>query len=334
MFTHPLFVPFNVRNSMISDIGTDINDLELYQQYETLKSFMPESDIFNGLSKSYITGKLPAHFDCGGWIKSRPTENHYIQSYQALFTFSNPSINRGVSDDNLKAYWKFNESSGDIINQSQSAADLGSGADIQITGGTYSQTGIIGNSVQFNGTSDYGVIGTSKSQFNFMHNSSGLFTMFFWMKYTDGTADRKIWHNTNGLSDIGCSLAVGAAENLYFQLFDGDGAAPYITLDVSSYVPVEDVWHMYCIDYDYNGGTSTGTNINFRKDNANLNSTGLSDTTVSDSDSTYVMHISKNSAGASGYLKGEFDEWSCWNKVLSDDDRASLYNGGSGLEIY
>ena len=57
------------------------------------------------------------------------------------------SLNAGganMDDTDLKAYYKFNESSGDIINKSEATASLGSAADIAITGATYSQTGKIG----------------------------------------------------------------------------------------------------------------------------------------------------------------------------------------------
>lgn len=47
----PLFVPFNIRNTMIHDIKKDINQIKPNKQYETLLSFMPRENIFRGLEK-------------------------------------------------------------------------------------------------------------------------------------------------------------------------------------------------------------------------------------------------------------------------------------------
>ena len=61
-----------------------------------------------------------------------------------------PSMNRaaGFDDTGLKAYYKFNETSGNLINVSESAVDLGSAADGTSSGDpTYSETGKIGLSL-------------------------------------------------------------------------------------------------------------------------------------------------------------------------------------------
>ena len=52
-----LFVPFNVRNTMMHDIKKDIEEIKPNEQYETLLSFMPKEDIFRGLEKRYSKAK-------------------------------------------------------------------------------------------------------------------------------------------------------------------------------------------------------------------------------------------------------------------------------------
>ena len=47
----PLFVPFNIRNNMIHDIQTDIDQIKPQNQYQTLLSYMKEKEILNGLIK-------------------------------------------------------------------------------------------------------------------------------------------------------------------------------------------------------------------------------------------------------------------------------------------
>ena len=57
----PLFVPFKIRNTMIDETGTDLNEIIPSKQYETLLSFMPKEDIFRGLEKRY--SKARANFN-------------------------------------------------------------------------------------------------------------------------------------------------------------------------------------------------------------------------------------------------------------------------------
>ena len=44
-----------------------------------------------------------------------------------------------MDDSNLKAYYKFNETSGTVTNQSVSVDTLGTSADCTVTGATYNQ---------------------------------------------------------------------------------------------------------------------------------------------------------------------------------------------------
>ena len=53
----PLFVPFKIRNTMIDETGTDLNEIIPSKQYETLLSFMPKEDIFRGLEKRFSKAK-------------------------------------------------------------------------------------------------------------------------------------------------------------------------------------------------------------------------------------------------------------------------------------
>mgnify|MGYP003139578515 FL=1 len=71
--------------------------------------------------------------------------------------------------DELKCYWKFNESSGDIINQAAavgSTDSLGTAANLQVTGASYNNTNTPFNTMNFDGTNDVAIAGTSVSQFN------------------------------------------------------------------------------------------------------------------------------------------------------------------------
>ena len=60
-------------------------------------------------------------------------------------------------DSELKFYGKFSETSGDIINQSESSDSLGDSADIEISGGTYDQESFAdwSKSLYMDGIDDY-----------------------------------------------------------------------------------------------------------------------------------------------------------------------------------
>ena len=56
----PLFIPFNIRNTLIDESGKDINQIMPNKQYQTLLSYMPKEDIFRGLEKRF--SKARANF--------------------------------------------------------------------------------------------------------------------------------------------------------------------------------------------------------------------------------------------------------------------------------
>ena len=140
--------------------------------------------------------------------------------------FSSAGSVEPLDDENLVGYWKFNESSGNIINVSESDESLGSAANISMTGGTYDVTGTpsgIGNGVTFDGTDDYGTFGTSTSQFNFMHNTSAVWTLAWWMKLNEIGSDdtfcaTKI--NTDGGTD-GYSIRLRSDNKLSTFIING-----------------------------------------------------------------------------------------------------------------
>ena len=334
VLSRPLFIPFNVRNKMINDIGHDINEIDQYEQYETLQSFMSEEDISSGLSKNITNGKMVG-FDLNGWIKSRPTEYHYINPYQSLTSFSNPSLNRTPPPDgtSLKAYWQFNEASGDLINNAGSVPNnstLGSAADGQNTSVTYSATGHIGDTYTYDGTTSRTTIGSSASQWNFMHNTTFLFTFAFWLKYTTTGTQRVVWsEELQSTANIGTNFTITTTEGAFFQVLNT--SASFTQLDVSAgFIPDTTSWHLYLMTGDYALGSN---NFKIRRDNANLNQIGITGTN-SNSDSTNAMRLGVRSDDTAQFLTGSLDETSVWNKELSAADQTLLYNGGAGVELY
>ena len=81
-------------------------------------------------------------------------------------------------------------------------------------------------------------------------------------------------------------------------------------------------WHLVVISYDSATKVATGF-----IDNANTASTApLSAARYAGPSTLTVGH-----AGAYGYWDGQIDEVAIWSRVLTEDERAELYNAGSGF---
>jgi len=241
-----------------------------------------------------------------------------------------------ISDSELKTYWKMNEKSGEIINDSESSDSIGDGCNLDVTGATYAQTGIggtIGKSLLFDGVNDYAIAGTSKSQFNFMHNSTALFSVSFWMKTAAAAgATHTIFEDNQHFSQKqGVSLSTRVDDKIIFIITKSDnGNYPCIWISTNDYIPDAD-WHFYCMTYDQ---SLANTNMVFRRDNANKVTENKTAHAPVDTDSTDVMTIGKDSGNADTYLDGNLQQLTIWNRVLSEAEQTILYNAGNGLGVY
>lgn len=239
----------------------------------------------------------------------------------------------GFDDTSLKAYYKFNESSGNIINQSESAADLGSAADITITGATYSATGIIGNALSFDGTNDYGECGTSLSQWNFLHDTNASWTICFWMKALSamGSQENGII-DTNGASASFTGLSIYGTTTQQLAVFIANGSTAVLQFGTgNNYIPDTTNFHFYTITYDHSLGSN---NMTIKRDDANVQNATKTGNTPSSGNASHSMEIMRNTRTNSNYVNAVIDEVSIWDRILTDTELTSLYNSGSGLELY
>jgi len=351
----PLFIPFNIRNKIINENCTkqkDISEFPTNKQYQILLSYMPEKNIYAGIQKR-INDKLynkktrnsfstPYEVYKNGWDEDQIKEwirTHPIKgSSTTLLALSGSqfaSVNRGavlnVSDTDLKTYQKFDESAGDIINLSQSTADLGSAADMQIVGATYSQTGKVGNSLSFDGTDDKGTYGSSLSQFNFLHNSTSLWTIIFWMKLGTAAADRlfSTGDSEYTVNEIGIGMSTSTTKVIHVTIGNGTASLVIDSTTTNDYIPDTTNWYYYVISYDQGLGSN---NLKLKRNDANLEQ--FSKTVNAPSNSNAAQALVLAALSTSRHLHANFDEVSIWNKVVSGADQTTLYNSGNGLAIY
>ena len=245
------------------------------------------------------------------------------------FLFALPPID----DEDLLVYWKFNEPSGDVLNQSESDDSIGAGADLQITGATYDNgSPPVGKSMLFDGSNDYAKAGTSVSQFNFLNQADCKWTICFWMKWltTSSTSPQMLFGNCNTGSDTGIAIRVAddpaKAINV---LFANSGAVNLISSE--DYIPDLTEWHFYCLTYDQ---TLASSNMVYRRDNANEETDNKSGTRAS-SNATAPLNIgARPDLSSPSFSNMQINEVSIWGKILDDNEQTKLYNGGDGRAIY
>ena len=241
-------------------------------------------------------------------------------------------------DSKLKAYWKFDEGSGTVYNVSEGTEDLGSDADITMNGGTYSvatDMGDLGTGVTFDGTDDSGYCGSNLSQWNYISNTSGLASFFFWAKFLSAPSEETFIGTvyTEG-TQIGLLIRIHSTMKMLWHISRGTDATR--TISVSSgnnYIPDTTNWHSYCYTYDYGGSPP----LHLKRDNANEITGNLASgtNTPSDSNNTYPMQIARrNVPGSEFNAHYSACEWSMWHEVIDSDTQDALYNDGAGREIY
>jgi hypothetical protein len=151
------------------------------------------------------------------------------------------------------------------------------------------------------------------------------FSVAFWFK-TSGAATQALFAKLGTVSSngqfgvyIGSTGAVVARVNSSSNNYIGRSTATGNN---------DGEWHLCVVTYD-GSGTSAGVKIYL--DNAQAD-TGNSQAGTFASISSVAANLSLGAFSAGGSpLTGDLDEAAWWNKVLSSDDRAALWNAGAGI---
>ena len=249
--------------------------------------------------------------------------------------FSSGGSGTGISDADLKVYWKCNETETPVENKSESSDSLGTAADMDTTNVTFGETGILGDSILFNGTS-YGNVGTSVSQFNFCHVTDHKWSIAFWYKSTNApSAFETIFataaNSTSG--DVGFVIALHSSRRFFIDMFDGNAGAVPLDDDTTenNIIPDDNEFHFYVFTFD---ATLASENLKIFVDgdeDYTANYTNPPDTTAN---ASYLMWVGRRTNVSEKFLDGELDEVSIWDKILDSDTIAALYNSGDGQAIY
>jgi len=347
----PLFVPYNIRNQIINENGQgfdsnpDISKIKYSKHFETLLSYMSEKKIFQSFKKRQFDrlftkskGKTALNYqDFQMGIKDdlRSIKNNILYSHNS--SVLNCGLNLmdlgyvgavggdGIpfSDDTgLKAYWKFNEASGKIINQSESGVDMGSTADLTVTGATFGAVGKIGDALDFDGINDECSADDSVvADWNWMHQNGATLTIAFWYAkdFPDSKGGDMIC--TTFAPTTGLLTRFNANRTVFIVLGTSE------IVDTSAVqIPNDTNYHFYVMRYDDATGI-LGTNFDNGTEDTDAGN-NLTNTT----DAQRVLGLAFDTNAS--FYDGRMDEVSMWDIRMSDALLTELFNSGDGLEIY
>ena len=237
------------------------------------------------------------------------------------------SVNTSLSLSELKAYYKFNESSGNIINQATSigSTDAIANSDLITSGVTYTSTGHVGDGVSFDGTNDDAKASSSTvADWNFFATSGNSFTVACWMKTLNFTGGRRFLATGNGNAGDVIFLCDHQNDGTLDILCGKSGTDLFTHSTTDGWT--DSAFHFVCLQYDDATGVFTST-----IDDNTAETSSSHNLTNTDTSETY-LHVGQNTAGQD-YWNGVMDELSIWNRVLTADEITKLYNSGSGIEV-
>ena len=223
----------------------------------------------------------------------------------------------------LKAYWKMGEASGNLINHATSigsktamSADLVSSGTVNrgrtghVSGvdcigfPTYDQDG---NKVTANNTaSDYG----------FMNKAGAKFTACWWAKNYSYNSTIDQW----GLDGN------GNATDISFRNLSSGFTVWFAGTEYTGFTHnVGDAnWHFYMLSWDEDGGSN---NAQFQLDGVKQTATVTTTNTSNSNSPLTIGDVSGNEP------QMDIQEFSLWNRILSDGEIAHIYNAGVGKQL-
>jgi hypothetical protein len=213
----------------------------------------------------------------------------------------------------LLAYWKLDGNSND---------DSGNGNDGTDTSISYG-AGKISNSAGFNGS-------TSRIDIPSIEPSS--ISVSAWVKFSSRTNQIMVEHIRTrdeyfGLNFRGWSLwMLTSLGNVGFSIYTGS-TTPGATAETPSDSPAVDTWFHFV-------GTFDGSTVRVYRNGVEGTSASVSlsyGTELEFANIGVRQYLSYGGDYFSGWWNGNIDEVGIWDRALTADEVAALYNGGAGL---
>ncbi len=229
----------------------------------------------------------------------------------------------------LKAYWKFNEASGNILNvcdTTPSSDCLTSNDDMVVTGATYGATGKIGDALSFDGTDD------KTEAANFVGLSAiQKFTINGWWK--QDALDVKAGGFEIATADNGDSIGFTTWTDGIMYGYMENGLGLNANIDDYSLSVTAGTWFMYTMVFD---GTLSGNTNRLKIFIDSVSETLTYSDTIPATTATHTsrpFRLGMQTTSTNEFWNGDIDEVSIWNRPLTQSEIDELYNSGSGLEL-
>lgn len=229
----------------------------------------------------------------------------------------NPTLSKNGLLNGLVSAYEFEETSG------STAFDSDGTNDGTINGATINQTGKVGQCYDYDGTNDYTSLPSAV-------RPTSNFTISLWYNADNYGGTYPALFGGEGLGNATAKGGIAISffsslDRMYLDIYSSTDRYSNILYDVSTTLPTGN-WHHIVLRYD-------GTTFSSYQNNTLIDSKNIGSITIDWSG--YIgsdVGIGRmEQAGSYYYFDGKIDEVMIWNRALSTDDIAVLYNSGSGL---
>jgi len=204
-----------------------------------------------------------------------------------------------ISLTDLAAYYKFDANSNDSSGNGLNGTNFNSPT---YTSGKYD------NALTLNGTSQYVSVADSA----LLEGSSGNISVFGWINITDFASD--------GNQHLASKFTASNGWRLVVRSFDILVTIGGTNVGRGSGVPTGTWTHI--------GFTKTGTTCKIYQNGSQVGADATVGTTLANAE---AMTIGRRNNGADGYVKGQIDDVSVWQRVLTPTEISDLYNSSCPL---
>jgi len=231
--------------------------------------------------------------------------------------------------DDMKIYYRFEQTSGNLENTASDVGSTDSIADsnLVVTNATQGATGKIDYGVSFaSGSEVLKATSMSPSALGFLSNSGAVWTICGWVKFSSLASDQMIFANTDfGGGDNGFWLRMeNDSGNMLLLL--GTSGVDRITVITSTAIPDTD-WNFLMIQYD----DSTG-DLKMSVNNGTVETVASSQNLTNTTTPTTYLYVGNDVNDGNDFI-GSLDEFVIFNRILTADEITDLYADGDGLVI-
>ena len=161
----------------------------------------------------------------------------------------------------------------------------------------------------FDGSGDYLSGIGSVSDFNFMHNTTALFTLEAWLYHTASGAVEFFFANARNSADVGILAAVNSSDKLNLNIYKGS-SGNWVVAHASTATVPSNTWTHICIEWDYVSDSGT------MYINGAVDSTFSKTSTATTSNAADSLYIGKNKTDTAYMFEGYISNLRVSNSIV------------------